>query len=378
MRTINIILAAILVIQGLIIIVNPASKPRFRVATVKIYDTLKATDIAQITVTDPKTKNHVTLEKIKDKWLIKEAFGFEADKSKIDEILSIIPKLQAAKEVSTNKTMFTSYHLADDNVEMELTFHNAAKSTLAHMLVGKSVIRGTFLRKKGGDTVYSIGLSISGFLFTSPSEYMADTSLKLPMGKERSQIVLKYSGNTLTFKKTKEGGPTMGPDGQMAMKEDTWSYMNAQGEADTTADATEITNFLGSLDNLMFDSVASAKDSGTFGFQKPHISIRIENGKNKGKTLLVGDEIKGKKGQRYLKVTGFDFIFAIDSFKYEKWQKTSKTFVKEEAPKSDFGADGKLPKMELPKQNLTLKVPGIVDPKKAKDSVVYPSKPKAP
>ncbi len=375
MKMTNIVLAVLLVLQGVILLVNPSSRPRFTIQTVKMYD-IKPADIAEITVADGKGKRTVTLYKDGARWKIRQAFGYEADKSKIDEILAVVSKLQHAKEISTNKTMFGSYNLGDDNVELTLGLKDAKGKVLADILVGKAVIRGNFLRKKGGDTVYSIPASIAGSLFTSATEYMADTTLKLPMGKERVTIALTYLAQTVKLKKTTEGGPTMGPDGQMSMKEDVWSFMNDQDQPEPTADATEIKNLVGSLDNLMFDAVEAAKEDPSFGFSAPHVSITLSDGKKKSKTLIVGAEVKGRKGFRYLKVTGSDFIYGIDGFKFEKWHKTRKDFLKEEPKKPEFGADGKLPVMDLPKADLNLKVPGIVDPKKAKDTVVYPAKPK--
>lgn len=148
MKLTNIILAALLVVQGIILLINPGAAPSFSLSTVKMYDNLKAKDVGLIKVSERSGKNAVTLKKEGKKWVIVEAHGYEADKSKVDEILSIITKMERSKEVSTNKGMFTSYHLADDNVELELSFSDGAKKPLAQLLVGKSVIRGTFLRKK--------------------------------------------------------------------------------------------------------------------------------------------------------------------------------------------------------------------------------------
>jgi Domain of unknown function (DUF4340) len=370
MKMTNIILGVLLLIQGLIIIIKPSSKPNFSISTVKVYKNLAVKEVATIIVKTKGTTKPITLEQSGKKWIIKEAAGYEADKSRIDEILTIIPNLSRATVASTNRKMFGNYYLGDKSSEYNVKFLGRDKKVLAELLIGKSVIKGTFVRKAGGDTIYRIPVSVAGFLHETPDEYMSTTNVNLPETTKRESIILSYGGEETVFIQSTPGGPTMGMDGKVQMKEAIWSVAGLDGKPEATSDSTKVKEFIASLDSVMFDSVEGKVVESKWGMKTPHLKITIKSKKGKTAVLKLGSlKDKSKDAPRYLAVSKELFIYGLSLAKYGPWEKKRSYFVKKVV---EFDLS-KISDMKMPDSKLKLNIPGVPG-ENAKKAVIYPSK----
>ncbi|MGM0595903.1 MAG: DUF4340 domain-containing protein [Myxococcota bacterium] len=379
MKKINLVLVGILILQLLVAFIKPSGSPSFHIDRVNLCSTLDSKKINKIIVDSPqenkKDKRVTLIRNDENKWIVKEAHNYPAEQSTVDEILTAVPKLKNAKLASDNPKQFASFELGDKNAKMRLRLYQEDKEAV-NLLIGKSMIQGTFIRKNQGNKIYEIGTSLASFLNLNPSNYFASSSLKLPSVDKRKKIELVYKENKTVFAKTSSGKQVMNPQGQLSQTEDKWSVLDEEGNPQPSTDATAVDNFISSVANINFSGVEgtlNSKDIGKYGFENPFVTIKFTDEDKKVVTVKVGARIKESDSEsRYLSADNSEFVFALDKSSYQGWAKETKDFVKEKTEELKMSEDGKL-KMDIPKtKDMKLTVPGMDTSKDAKKAIITP------
>ncbi|MDA3864476.1 MAG: DUF4340 domain-containing protein [Deltaproteobacteria bacterium] len=379
MKKINFVLAGILILQLLVAFFKPSGSTSFQIDRVSLYSNLDSKKINKIIVENPqKTKKDQRVTLIRNnenKWIIIEAHNYPAERSTVDEILTVVPKLKNAKLASDNPKQFASFELGENNSKMRLRLYQEDKEAV-NLLIGKSMIQGTFVRKDQSDKIYEIGTSLASFLYLTPSDYFASSSLKLPAVEKRKKIELVYKGNKTVFSRTSPAKQVMNPQGQLSQTEAKWTVQEEGDNPYPSTDATAVSNFISSVASINFAGVEGtlkSKDSAKYGFANPFITLEFTDEEKKTVTIKVGAKIEGTDSEsRYLFVDNSEFVFALDKSSYQDWTRETKAFVKEEVKELKLPEDGKL-KMDIPKtEDMKLTIPGMDTSKDAKNAIITP------
>lgn len=377
MKKINIILAVVLVVQIIIWTLLPSRNAVFGAKKVSIVTDMDSKSVARIVIAKPGTKEKVTLVKNGKKWQIVEAFNFDADQTKIYEILAVIPNLKSAQVVSENKSMFTNYGLGE-NPEWEIVFSDAANKELVNLYVGKSLVKGTFVRRKNENRIYRISGSLSSNLYSKARDFFEDTNLKLPPVKDRETINVTFNNSTISLKKTKSGGPSVGMDGQLTNIQDEWSLINEMQQVDPTGDSTKIREFVGSFDSINFEGVEGTTPSPAMGLTNPYLTVVITGTGEVTKkavslTIKIGSIKSGNKSKaRYASISNSEFIYLLDPLVFEKWTTKRSELLGKPKPTTEEDLNKKIGDMKIPETKLDLKNP-VPDPKDAEKSIIRPA-----
>lgn len=382
MKKINIILIAILAVQIVIWTFLPARSAVFGAKKVSIVSDIDSKSVARIVISKPGTKDKVTLVKNGKKWQIAEAYNFDADQTKIYEILAVIPNLKSAQVASTNKAMFTNYGLGD-KPEWELVFSDAGNKELVNIFVGKSLVKGTFVRPKNENKVFRISGSLSTNLYSHARDFFEDTNMKLPPVKDRETITVNFNGGTIVLKKTKTGGPSIGMDGQMTNIQDEWSLMNETNQIDPTGDATKIRDFVSNFDSINFEGVEGTTPSPAMGLTNPYLTVIVTGTGEVSKkavslTIKIGSIKEGNKSKaRYASISNSEFIYLLDPITFEKWTTKRSDLIGKPPQTPEEDLNKKIGDMKIPEAKLDLKNP-VPDPMDAEKAIIRPAAPQTP
>ncbi len=353
LSVLNMALAGLLVIQGAVYLVMPERNTEFRSVYEPVYKGMTGENVWKIEIYSPQDKQKVVLAKKDKGWVLPEAYDYPADVSKVDEILSLIQTFRRAKVVGHNKAMYPSYGVTDDKPHLRLRMMDKDGKVLVDLLVGKGMIRSTFVRKAGGDRVYEVATSLSAKLFTDASFYYKDSRLKMPVPKARKRITLEYNGQKLVFEKktTKDS---------KGKEHDEWSLVSPTAlEGLKTAEGTptqpefdrsRIDMFVTSLNNINFSDIAGKVGSGDFGFDRPYITLTVETEKGEKHVIKVGNKVPKKKdstakegslvrSDRYAVLDDGPYVVVLKSYIYGDWEKKFQDFLKK--PKKDTKDGGK-------------------------------------
>ncbi|MBN2723908.1 MAG: DUF4340 domain-containing protein [Deltaproteobacteria bacterium] len=378
MKKTHIVLLSLIIIQGIVIFLLPSRNAVFGNRKISIIKNVSSKDIASVTISKPGTNEKVTLVKNGKNWEIKEAFNFPADQSKIYEILAVLPNLKSASLVSENKAMFTNYELGSKPA-WRLVLSDANNRALVDIFVGKSIVRGTFIRKAKENRIYRISGSLGSNLFSTPREFFEDSNLKLPPSSERKEISIKGSGYSYRLKKVSDAGTTVGSDGQVKMTEEKWTLGDTLAEG-LTEDASKISEIVESLKSVSFENVIGTTLGSAMGLEEPTLLLSIKGlSKTTGKEMILSVKVGNQTGDkdslaRYVMVSNSKFIYTVDENTVKKWMTPYSSLIKKAPEKNPDELGDKIKKMKLPSSSLDLKVP-MPDAKNAKESVIYPSAP---
>ncbi len=364
MKTINLILAVLLCVQLVVFLVRPSRSIGQSAQTVELYSGLEAAAVTSVEISSGTEK--VTLVRKDKEWVIPESHGYAADASRVEEIMALLPQLARAEVVSTKPEMFASYDLADNSSFTRLRLLDKDGKVKADLMVGKSLVRSSFVRRAGEQKIYRVDAALSGKLMTRPRDFFTDTRVPLPEAAARVAMVLDFGGQTLEFRKVAGGEPAPPQMDHMGnpvpiVTPDRWTLSAPEG---ATVDATTVEQFVSGLANVYFEDVVAAAPMAAHQFDNPFLRIRFRTEKEET-VLLIGAPLDPAKpeGARVMTVLGKPWVYGIDSFSWKRWTKKPSDFI-------PALPEGTPPAGELPPGDglvvppggappLELKVPGI-------------------
>ncbi len=370
MKNLNLILAALLCAQVVIFLVRPSRTTGQSAGTVELYPGLDAAAVSSIELSSGDEK--VTLARKDKEWVIPESQGYAADTSRVEEILALLPQLARAEVVSTKPEMFASYDLADNSSFTRLRLLDKDRKPVVDLMVGKSLVRSSFVRRAGEQKIYRVEAALSGKLMTRARDFYTETRLPLPEATVRTALVVEHAGDTLEFRKVGGGEPAPPQYDHMGnpvpiVKPDRWAITAPEG---ATVDATAVDEYVTGLANVYFEDVLAAAPSAAHGFEAPFLRIRFRTAQEETQ-LVIGAPVDPAKpdGARAMMIVGKPWVYGIESFSWKRWAKRAPDFIKalpegatpaDGAPVSPEGlpaAPGLTPPGPAP--SLDLKVPGM-------------------
>ncbi len=366
MKNLNIILAALLCVQVVVFLVRPARTTGQSAKSVELYPGLDAAAISSIEISSGAEK--VTLARKDKDWVIPESHGYAADTSRVEEILALLPQLARAEVVSTKPEMFASYDLADNSSFTRLRLLDKDGKVSADLMVGKSLVRSSFVRRSGEQKIYRVDAALSGKLMSRPRDFFTETRLPLPESTARTTMVVEHGGDTLEFKKVGGGEPAPPQFDHMGnpvpiVKPDRWAITAPEG---ATVDATAVNDYVTGLANVYFEDVIAAGPSTAHQFDPPFLRVRFRTEKEEA-TLLVGAPVDPAKpdGARAMMIVGKPWVYGVESYSWKRWAKRSSDFITgpAEGPSPVDGVPDGLPGLAPgtpgAAPTLDLKVPGM-------------------
>ena len=343
MKNINLILAVLLCVQVVVFLVRPSRTVGRSSQTVELYAGLDAEAVSSIEISSGAEK--VTLVRKDKEWAIPESHGYLADTSRVEEIMALLPQLARAEVVSTKADMFASYDLADNSSFTRLRLLDKEGKTRVDLMVGKSLVRSSFVRRWGEQKIYRVDAALSGKLMSRPRDFFADTRLPLPESTARTAMVVEHDGDTMEFRKVGGGEPAPPQMDHMGnpvpiVTPDRWAITAPDG---ATVDATAVEQFVTGLSNVYFEDVVAAAPTAAHQFQNPFVRIRFRTEKEEVQ-LVIGAPVDPAKpdGARAMQVVGKPWVYGIDAFSWKRWMKKSADFITP-LPEGPAPVDGALP-----------------------------------
>jgi hypothetical protein len=327
MKNINLILAVLLCVQLVVFLVRPSRTVGRSAQTVELYAGLDAAAVASVEISSGTEK--VTLIRKDKEWVIPQSHGYLADTSRVEEIMALLPQLARAEVVSTKPDMFASYDLADNSSFTRLRLLDKAGQPLADLMVGKSLVRSSFVRRTGEQKIYRVDAALSGKLMTRPRDFFSDTRLPLPESAARTSVVVEHGGDTMEFRKVGGGEPAPPQFDHMGnpvpiVTPDRWELTAPEG---ATVDATAVEQFVTGLGNVYFEDVVAAAPTAAHQLQNPFVRLRFRTEKEEVQ-LVIGAPVDPEKpeGPRAMQIVGRPWVYGIDSFSWKRWAKRASDF----------------------------------------------------
>ena len=328
MKNLNIILGVLLCVQLVVFLVRPSRTVGQSVQTVELYAGLDSASVSSIEISSGAEK--VTLSRKDKEWVIPESHGYQADTSRVEEILALLPQLARAEVVSTKPDMFASYDLADNSSFTRLRLLDKDGKPKADLMVGKSLVRSSFVRRTGEQKIYRVDAALSGKLMTRPRDFFADTRLPLPESNVRTSMVVEFDGQVMEFRKVGGGEPAAPQFDHMGnpvpiVTPDRWAITAPEG---ATVDATAVEQFVTGLSNVYFEDVVSAAPTAAHQLATPFLRVRFRTEKEEVQ-LLIGAPVDPAKpdGPRAMQVAGKPWVYGVDAFSWKRWAKKPGDFI---------------------------------------------------
>ncbi len=355
MKNVNLILAVLLCVQVVVFLVRPGRTTGQTVQTVQLYPQLEGTSVKTLEISSGEEK--VTLVRRDNDWTIVESHGYLADTARIEEILAVLPQLQRAEVISKKTDMFASYDLADTSSHTRLRLLDAESKPLMDLLVGRSLVRSSFVRKFGGDTIFRVNVSLANKLNTRPRDFFGESRIDLPALKDRQMLRVEIDGETLQFRKIPGGEPAPPQKDHTGMEipivtPDRWSFVVPEG---ATENPDAVSSYVSGLDGLYFEDILASEPAATHGFDEPFAKITWTTEKDEF-VVLVGNPVDPEKsdGPRAMKVSGKNWVYALDGFSWKRWRKKTDEFLKKDEPAT---GEVELPSMDYQMPQLKLDMP---------------------
>ncbi|MCK4357995.1 MAG: DUF4340 domain-containing protein [Candidatus Cloacimonetes bacterium] len=190
-------LVLILVILVLIYIFGKGFSPKLEREKKSGFAKFDTLGITKININAPETEKDVTLEKIDDKWFIKEPMFYLADMRIMEKFLETMNDMKFEGIISENPEKQSKFQVDSTGTQVQIFKED---NLVLDFIVGKSDqnYSHTFLRESESDKVYSVAGNLSHIFNKKVDQWRDKVIVDIPKD-EIDYIEVSYSDTTIYF-----------------------------------------------------------------------------------------------------------------------------------------------------------------------------------
>lgn len=190
-------LVVIFVILLLILLLGKGFSPKLEREKKSGFAKFDTLGITKIIINVPETEKNVTLEKIDDKWLIKEPIFYLADMRIMKKFLETMNDLKFEGIISENPEKQSKFQVDSTGTQVQIFKED---NMVLDFVVGKTDqnYSHTFLRESESDKVYSVTGNLSYIFNKKVNQWRDKVIVDIPKD-EIDYIEVSYSDTTIYF-----------------------------------------------------------------------------------------------------------------------------------------------------------------------------------
>lgn len=303
-------LAGLLAVQALLLsIAAPWSEQSGAAEARALFPDLQSDEVRRIAVEGDDDAG-VTLERDGDGWAVRDAGGFPADRSKVDDLLDQLSKLEVRRPVVTGSRYHTTLEVTDATRQRRVRVWTDGDDPAVDLLVGSSPNYGlSHVRVADADAVYEVRGLPTYEIRAESSAWIVREILDVEADAVR-RIAWTNPRGSFALERDDVGG---------------WTLDGSEGEVDVA----EVDAFLRRVAALRTIDAAGRADEGEMGFGSPSgrlsLSVAGDDGELTDVVLEIGAERPDSDGRRWLR--------RIDGpWAYEIGAADAKALLEQDAP----------------------------------------------
>jgi hypothetical protein len=251
------ILAAVLAIQILLIGVVFWPRQTAVGAGEPIFPDLETEDIVALTITDP-DGNQIELRKEGEAWVLPDAEGFPAEEEKITPVLEQITSLTSSRLVTRTPGSHKRLQVAADDFVRRFDFETADGAQRAVLMGSAPQYGATHFRVEGQDKTY-LTADFSTWDTRADAAAWIDTTYVALEEAEVQRMTLDNASGSLTFTRDED---------------DNWT-MEGLG-VDETLDQAKVDSVLRKAASITMKSPLGKEEQPEYGMDRPNAVVELE------------------------------------------------------------------------------------------------------
>jgi hypothetical protein len=342
---VNVILAAVLVVQAIVVFALPkqgaATKTGTKDANVagrKPFAPIEAKDVRGITITSGEGKTIRLAATVKQEggqdvtsWAIADRDGFPARTADVEKIIDAAKKIELSRVITRQPKRYARLNVADGVTHARVQITGEGGAPLADFRIGESKdFSSVYVRMEHDDAVYEatgpstweFPTTVSGLVdatfVDAPLEQVA--RVKLTSATEMFDIVKEIPpsrpesapADTRTSETTPASMPESGPATRAAETKPEPKWVVASNPS-RVLDKTKVESWIRGLTRINLGEPIGKEKKPEYGFDKPTATATLVFSDGKEIVLTVGAERKEERDY-YFTATGKDFVVTIASW----------------------------------------------------------------